>query len=153
PGEGTTMAKDITIRVTGQNPDGTVNVQQVDGNNPFMPQSTPSTAIVPYNWPPVPSAPVPGGYRAKFNGVDVAFASEADYLKADRALREMIEQQNGPALGTLAPRMVGGGGTPGWLRPGANAADAIAGFLRDRGIRRKLDDLSNALDDSSDARK
>ena len=79
------MAKDITIRVTGQNPDGTLNGQQLDGGNPFMSQQ--NTSMVPYN----PSAGVglpaqQGGFRAKINGVDVTFASEADYLNADRAL-------------------------------------------------------------------
>ena len=29
------MAKDVTIRVTGQNADGTLNVQIPDGGNPF----------------------------------------------------------------------------------------------------------------------
>ena len=144
------MAKDITIRVTGQNPDGTLNVQQIDGGNPFMQQSS---AMVPYN----PSAggamqQAQSGYRAKVNGVDVTFASEADYLKADRALRDMVESQNIPALG-------GVGGTRGpsstgtWLRTGANAADAVAGFLNGRNIRRKLDDLDNALADSREARQ
>ena len=28
------MAKDVTIRVTGTNPDGTINVQMPDGGNP-----------------------------------------------------------------------------------------------------------------------
>ena len=144
------MAKDITIRVTGQNPDGTLNVQQIDGGNPFMQQSS---AMVPYN--PSAGGAVPSaqtGYRAKVNGVDVTFASEADYLKADRALRDMVESQNIPALG-------GVGGTRGpsstgtWLRTGANAADAVAGFLNGRNIRRKLDDLDNALADSREARQ
>ena len=30
------MAKDVTIRVTGQNADGTLNVQIPDGGNPFL---------------------------------------------------------------------------------------------------------------------
>ena len=43
-----------------------------------------------------------------------------------------------------------GGGTGGmnWLRTGANAADAVAGFLNGRNIRRKLEDLDDALADS-----
>jgi hypothetical protein len=145
------MAKDITIRVTGQNPDGTLNVQQLDGGNPFMSQQ--NTSMVPYN----PSAGVgmqpaqQGGFRAKINGVDVTFASEADYLKADRALREMVESQNIPSLGGITGSR-GTGGTSNWLRTGANAADAVAGFLNGRNIRRKLDDLDDALTDSRDAR-
>jgi hypothetical protein len=143
------MAKDITIRVTGQNSDGTLNVQQVDGANPFMQQSS---AMVPYN--PSGGGVVPaaqqGGFRAKVNGVDVTFASEADYLKADRALREMVDSQNVPALGGLGAR--GSSSTSNWLRTGANAADAVAGFLNGRNVRRKLDDLEDALADSRDAR-
>ncbi|MFO0572385.1 MAG: hypothetical protein U1A78_00160 [Polyangia bacterium] len=143
------MAKDITIRVTGQNADGTLNVQQVDGGNPFM--SSGSTSMVPYNPNQGVVAPTQqGGFRAKINGVDVTFASEADYLKADRALREMVESQNVPSLGGLSR---GTGGTSGWLRTGANAADAVAGFLNGRNIRRKLDDLEDSLADSRDARQ
>ena len=142
------MAKDITIRVTGQNSDGTLNVQQVDGGNPFM--SSASTSMVPYNPNQGVVAPTQqGGFRAKINGVDVTFASEADYLKADRALREMVESQNVPALGG-GSRSAGGGLN--WLRTGANAADAVAGFLNGRNIRRKLDDLDDALVESRDAR-
>ena len=143
------MAKDITIRVTGQNSDGTLNVQQVDGSNPFM-SSAQNTSMVPYN-PNQGVVPAQqGGFRAKINGVDVTFASEADYLKADRALREMVESQNVPALGGAA-RSAGSGMN--WLRTGANAADAVAGFLNGRNIRRKLDDLDDALVESRDARQ
>lgn len=145
------MAKDITIRVTGQNADGTLNVQQVDGGNPFMTQAQ-GTSMVPYNPSAATMQPASqGGFRAKINGVDVTFASEADYLKADRALREMMESQNVPALGgVVGPRGTGTGLS--WLRTGANAADAVAGFLNGRNIRRKLDDLDDALTDSRDAR-
>ena len=146
------MAKDITIRVTGQNPDGTLNVQQIDGGNPFMQQQQQS-AMVPYN-PSAAGAVAPaqqGGYRAKVNGVDVTFASEADYLKADRAMREMVESQNIPALGGLGGTR-GPSSTSNWLRTGANAADAVAGFLNGRNIRRKLDDLEDVLADSREAR-
>lgn len=144
------MAKDITIRVTGQNADGTLNVQQIDGGNPFMQQSS---AMVPYN----PSAggvaqPAQSGYRAKVNGIDVTFASEADYLKADRAMREMFESQNIPALGGIGGTR-GPSSTSSWLRTGANAADAVAGFLNGRNIRRKLEDLEDVLADSREARQ
>jgi hypothetical protein len=156
------MAKDITIRVTGQNPDGTMTVQQVDGGNPFMTGQPQSTALAPYTPPGQMTAPTQpaqqGGYRATINGVQVTFASEADYLKADRALRDMIESQNIPSLGGVPAVGGGGGGGAGmggsgrWLRTGANAADAVAGFLNGRNIRRKLDDLEDALADSRDAR-
>ena len=148
------MAKDITIRVTGQNADGSLNVQQLDGANPFMSGAQQNTSLGPYTG----GAPAPqqqGGYRATINGVQVTFASEADYLKADRALRDMIESSNVPSLGGM-PAVGGGGGGTGsggrWLRTGANAADAVAGFLNGRNIRRKLEDLDDALLDSRDAR-
>lgn len=145
------MAKDITIRVTGQNPDGTLNVQQVDGGNPFL--SQPSTAMVPYSAPTMaPPSTTAGGYRAKLGSVEVMFASEADYLKADRALREMMETQNVPALGGISASR--GSGTPSqWLRSGANAAEVIAGILASRNTRRKIDDLEDALADSREARR
>ena len=148
------MAKDITIRVTGQNADGTLNVQQVDGGNPFM-SGQQSTSMVPYSGGGTVQQQA-GGYRATINGVQVTFATEADYLKADRAVRDMIESSNVPALGGVpAVGGVGGGSTGGagrWLRTGANAADAVAGFLNGRNIRRKLDDLEDSLADSRDAR-
>jgi len=150
------MAKDITIRVTGQNPDGTLNVQQLDGGNPFMSGQQQGGAMVPYTGG-APATQQQGGYRATINGVQVTFASEADYLKADRALRDMIESQNVPSLGGM-PSVGGGGGGGGggssgrWLRTGANAADAVAGFLNGRNIRRKLEDLDDALLDSRDGR-
>lgn len=150
------MGKDITIRVTGQNADGTLNVQQVDGGNPFM-SGQQSTSMVPYSGGgTVQQQTAQGAYRATINGVQVTFASEADYLKADRAVRDMIESSNVPALGGVpAVGGVGGGSTGGagrWLRTGANAADAVAGFLNGRNIRRKLEDLEDALADSRDAR-
>ena len=136
------MAKDVTIRVTGTNPDGTINVQMPDGANPFMGGGA-QTAMVPFN----PSANQPvqvGGYRAKIGTTEINFASEADFLKADKAFREQVEVQNVPSLGGGSG---GGRGTASWLRTGANAAEAVAGFLQGRNIRRKLDDLQEALDD------
>ena len=44
------------------------------------------------------------------------------------------------------------GGSGRWLRTGANAADAVAGFLNGRNIRRKMEDLDDALLDSRDGR-
>lgn len=101
------MAKDITIAVTGQNPDGTLNVRQVGGDsgNPFQQQSQ---SMVPYN-PTGGIVPSTGGYKARIGNVDVNFASEADFLKADRELREMMPGNgNAPVLGGYR-----GGG---WLR-------------------------------------
>ena len=47
--------------------------------------------------------------------------------------------------------MGGGGGTKSWFRTGANAAEAVAGFLQGRNIRRKLDDLQDYLNDAKAA--
>ncbi len=145
------MAKDITIAVTGQNPDGTINVRQVGGEtgNPFMQQSQ---SMVPYNPNGGVVAPAPtGGYKARIGNTEVVFASEADFLKADRELRDMMPSGgNSPMLGGL--RTVGGsGGMQTWLRTGADAAGAIGSFLAARGIRRKIDDVNNALDDQRTA--
>jgi hypothetical protein len=144
------MAKDITIRVTGQNADGSLNVQQLDGANPFM--SQPSTAMVPYNSSAAMQPVAPSSYRAKFLNIDVNFASEADYLRADRALREMLESQNAMGLGNLTITR-GTGTASSWLRTGASAAEAVAGFLSGRNIRRKMDDLDEALAEARAARQ
>ena len=123
------MAKDITIAVTGQNPDGTLNVRQVGGDtgNPFA-QST--TAMVPYGQNTGIAAPSQsGGFKARIGNSEVTFASEADFLKADRELRDMMGQTGGaPALG--APRLGGTlGGLQPFLRTGADAATAVGGIL------------------------
>lgn len=127
PGQRTATAKDITIRVTGQMVDGTLNVQQIDGSNPFMSQS--STSMVAMGQPSMVAQPQQQvGYRARIGSVDATFATEADYLKADRALREMAEAQNVPAVGGLAARSIGSSAS--WLRTGANAAEAVGAFLK-----------------------
>lgn len=142
------MAKDITIAVTGQNPDGTINVRQVGGEtgNPFMQQSQ---SMVPYNPNGGVVAPAPtGGYKARIGNTEVVFASEADFLKADRELRDMMPSGgNSPMLGGLRTVGGGSGGMQTWLRTGADAAGAIGSFLAARGIQRKIDDVNNALDD------
>ena len=146
------MAKDITIRVTGRNPDGTINVQPVDSGNPFAQQSS---QMVPFN----PSAggvatqqQQAGGYLARIGNAEVRFATEADFLKADRAWRDMQEQQNVPSVGGSSSRFITGANGMSWLKTGAHAAETLAGFLHSRQIRRKLDDLDVALGDAKDAR-
>jgi hypothetical protein len=96
------MAKDITVRVTGQNPDGTMNISVPDGaTNPFMQSS--QTAMVPYN----PSSQAQTvGYRARMGSVEVMFASEADFLKADKAFREQVQVANVPVVVAAAARAV-----------------------------------------------
>jgi hypothetical protein len=132
------MAKDITVRVTGQNPDGTMNISVPDGtNNPFMQSS--QTAMVPYN--PSPQAQTVG-YRARMGSVEVMFASEADFLKADKAFREQVQVANVP--------VVGGGGMSGsgnsMLRTGASIGEAAAAYYNGRAIRKRIDELAEALE-------
>ena len=143
------MAKDVTIRVTGTNPDGTINVQMPDGGNPFLGGGTQQTGLVLANQST--QAVQTGGYRARVGNADVMFASEADFLKADKAWRDaMQEQGTTPTLGGGGGR--GGGGGLSWLRTGADAAEAVAAFLQGRNVRRTLDELQDALDDSKAAR-
>ena len=92
------MAKDLTIRVTGTNPDGTINVQMPDGGNPFM-SGTQQTGLVLANQTTQPVQT--GGYRARIGNTEVMFASEADFLKADKAFREQIEVQNIPSINNI----------------------------------------------------
>lgn len=145
------MARDITIRVNGQNPDGTLSVSQVGGDtgNPFGGGGSQNQSMVPYN-PNATGMPAPtGGFRARIGNVDVAFASEADYLKADKALREMRQQEMIPTVGGYGGGGMGSmGGTSGFVRTGAHAADAVGSFLAGRNIRRKVEDVQDAIEDS-----
>lgn len=77
------MAKDITIRVTGQNPDGTMTVQQVDGGNPFA-----MTA------PAAGGGTVTGGFPVNLGGSIVNFATEGDAKLAEAYFREQIQGRN-----------------------------------------------------------
>ena len=134
------MAKDITVRVTGQNPDGTMNISVPDGaTNPFMQSS--QTAMVPYN--PSPQAQTVG-YRARMGSVEVMFATEADFLKADKAFREQMQVAN------VNVPVVGGGGTGGggnsMLRTGASIGEAAAAYYNGRAIRKRIDELELALE-------
>ena len=85
--------------------------------------------------------------RDRINGQDINFASEADFLKAERLWQEMsAAQASVPSFGSGG----GGGngrGTGAWLRTGADAAAAVGAFLNGRAIRNKLNDLQDSLDD------
>ena len=132
------MAKDITVRVTGQNPDGTMNISVPDGtSNPFMQSS--QTAMVPYN----PSSQAQTvGYRARMGSVEVMFASEADFLKADKAFREQVQVANVPVVGGGG---MGSGGNS-MLRTGASIGEAAAAYYNGRAIRKRIDELELALE-------
>ena len=137
------MAKDVTVRVTGTNADGSINVQMPEGANPFL-NPIQQGSMVPYN----PSAGMTSpstGYRARINGQDINFASEADFLKAERLWQEASAAQSSiPSFGSGGSN---GRGTGAWLRTGADAAAAVGAFLNGRAIRNKLTDLQDSLDD------
>ena len=135
------MAKDITVRVNGQNPDGSVNISMPDGaSNPFMQAGGASSAMVPYTPSPLAQNV---GYRARIGNVEVMFASEADFLKADKAWREQLQVNNVPSLGG---GQAGGGGS--WLRTGASVAEAAGAYMNGRAIRKRITDVDDALEDS-----
>ena len=135
------MAKDITVRVNGQNPDGSVNISMPDGaSNPFMQAGGASSAMVPYTPSPLAQNV---GYRARIGNVEVMFASEADFLKADKAWREQLQVNNVPSLGGSQ----GSGGTN-WLRTGASVAEAAGAYMNGRAIRKRITDVDDALEDS-----
>lgn len=138
------MGKDITVRVTGQNPDGTMTIQQVGGDgNPFAmtAPNQPSTAMT-------MAAPQQAGFPVRINGTVINFHSEADALKAQNLLRD-FQQQQIPEIGNVGGRNAGSGGTGTWLRSASDAANAIGSYLSARGIRTKIDDARDAVQDES----
>jgi len=137
------MAKDITVRVNGQNPDGSVNISMPDGaSNPFMQAGGASSAMVPYTPSPLAQNV---GYRARIGNVEVMFASEADFLKADKAWREQLQVNNVPSLGGSQ----GSGGS--WLRTGASVAEAAGAYMNGRAFRKRIGEVDDALEDSRTA--
>lgn len=134
------MAQDLTTRVQvlGQNPDGSLNVSM--SGNPFNP------AAQNMMQPAAPAGGTPGAYRAMINNVEVAFASEADMLKAKLALQNMTP--GGNALPQLVPGAsggTGGGGTGNWLGLAANAGSAINNLFVRSNLDRKVKDYDRAL--------
>ena len=124
---------------------------QSSSSNPFGGGSTQSTALT------LPSQTQNMGVAIQLpNGTTVRVASESDgqLLKAWWQQQQQQQQQASLSLGTASSSSTPSatGGTSGWLRTGANAADAVAGFLNGRNVRRKLEDLEDALSDSRDAR-
>jgi len=118
-----------------------------DGGNPFAGGgSTPqNTSLAPVAQPAV-------GYTVTLsNGQRIMVGSEADYLK----LKEWFGQHatSNATLGGPPPGVGGGGGGgTNWLRTGADALDGVNGFLRDRNIRRKMDDITAAMNKAAQAR-
>lgn len=89
------------------------------------------------------------------NGTTIRVASESDGQLLKAWWQQQQQQQTTSIqLGSQTSSSASSGptGTSGWLRTGANAADAVAGFLNGRNVRRKLEDLEDALADSREAR-
>ena len=136
------------FQVVSQNPDGTFVVREVE-----------STALAPAN----SNLPVLGhssGFQARVGNRVVTFASEQDYQEAEMAWREMNMPQMGMGMGMgmgnmgmgMMNRGRGGGGA-GFLRTGADAAEAITGFFAGRNLRSKRDDLLSAIDAENAAKE
>ena len=146
------MAKDLTISVGGRNPDGTytATIGGMDPGNPLLQggSGTQSTAMAVWN---PPAQPVQTGYRVQLGNQTISFTSEADWLRMEQLIKQ-FQQQVAPQAVASVGGVPGGGETTTWLRTGAHAAEAVAGVLNSRNIRRKLDDLEGALEDSREAR-
>lgn len=132
------VGKDVSGSVGGGTATG-------DVGNPLMGGGQPGAMTV---W----QQPAMQPFRVQIGNEMVAFASEADYLKARAALQVMV------AGGQAPPQLLGAAaasssvGTGRFLRTAADGADAIAGFLEGRNLRRRRDDLLDALSRSRDAR-
>jgi hypothetical protein len=131
------MAQDVTARVQvlGQNPDGSLNVR-MDGGNPF------STGGGGGAMQTMAQPGAVGQYRARIGNVEVAFATEADMLKAQMALSQMGGSTSG------VPQLLGGtsgGGTSNWLGLAGNAASAVNNLFARSALDRKVKDYDRAL--------
>jgi hypothetical protein len=135
------MAKDVSGSVGG-------GTSTTDAGNPLMGTGQSGAMTV---W----QQPAMQPYRVQVGSEIIGFASEADFLKARAVLQNMTQGGGGGSL----PQLLGGGsaasggtGTGRFLRTAADGADAIAGFLEGRNLRRRRDDLLDALSRSRDAR-
>ena len=89
-------------------------------------------------------------------------ASEQDYREAEMAWREMNMRELGGRMGNMGANMSNmgmmggmmnrGSGGAGFLRTGADAAEAVTGFFAGRNLRQKRDDLLSAMDAETAAR-
>lgn len=137
--------KNITMQVPGQNAGINAYNAGFDQNNPLTAGPAPalgayppgSTAMVPYQ-------PQQQSYVANIFGVNVAFASEADFLRAQNAFNAHFQQPGGvPSLG--------GSDASSWLRTGADAVDAVSSYLRGRALHNQLNELNASLNDQQTA--
>ncbi len=136
------MEKSVKLKVVGKNPDGTLSALVDEGEM----GSSSSSSMMPK-------------YRAKINGINVYFDSEADLLKADQMVREMggMGDEDTPELGRGGGRMMmnrggGVGARAGFFRTGGDVAQTIGAFLAGRGLRNKREDLDRNITEFDDAR-
>lgn len=125
------MAQDITARVLGQNPDGTLNVQMTSGN-PFNPATAGggNTALTQMG----------GGsmYSLKVGNQVINFASEADMLKAQLVMQSGQGGSN-PMFATQQAQGVS------WLPLAANAAATVNDWFHRGNLQNRATDLRKAI--------
>jgi len=127
----------------------------VDGGNPFAggggaPMQ--SNAMV----GPMAAQPAVGYPVTLSNGQRIMVTSEADFLKLKEWFGAQATEVPGATLGGDQGRGYGrgGGGMGGgrFLRTGADTMEAVAGFMHDRNIRRRMEDIKTALADAATQR-
>ena len=124
--------KDVTYKVGSTNADGSITLVPSNG----------SSAMVPAG-----AAPILGGYRAEYMGMNVWFESEQDYRRADAMIRRsMMMMDEGMGRGGNGP----GGMGAGFLRTGAETAETISSFFQTRNLQRRRSDYLDAIDASKD---
>lgn len=118
--------KDVTFKVGSQNADGTITL--VPASQTMVPAAQ--------------AAPMLGGYRAEFMGMNIYFDSEEDYRRADAMYRRSM--MGGGGGGMSGP----GGRGAGFLRTGAETAEAVSAFYQGRNLRAKRQDYIDAIENA-----
>lgn len=116
----------------------------VGSGNPFAAGG--STALAPVNM----AGEVATTYKANFLGVEINFATEADFLKAQMA----VQRRAGGAQALQNSDDSGGGlfGGSNFLPTMGNGLQTVGAFLAGRNLQGKVDDLDDALDEQASAR-
>lgn len=123
----------------------------VEGGNPFA-----GGAPVQNNAMVGPVAQPAVGYPVTLsNGQRIMVTSEADFLKLKEWFGSQATEVPGATLGGDQGRGYNRGGGMGggrFLRTGGDTMEAVAGFMHDRNIRRRMDDIKTALADAATQR-
>lgn len=124
----------------------------VDGGNPFA-----GGAPVQANAMVGPMAAQPAvGYPVTLsNGQRIMVTSEADFLKLKEWFGAQATEIPSATLGGDNRGYGRGGGGMGggrFLRTGADTMEAVAGFMHDRNIRRRMDDIKTSMADAATQR-